>query len=470
MIFPENYHIGIHLFLQLLGLIYVFAIGAFLFQIKGLLGKEGILPIPSFLTAVEKHLKGEKYFHVPSVFWLNASDTMLMSITALGTLCGILLLLNVYPALMLLILYIIFLSIVSTGQDFLSFGWEMFLLEITTNAFFLSLSPGNVFIWISLNFLLFRFHIQAGAVKLISRDKTWRDLTAMGFHYQTQPLPNFVAWYAYKLPLWFHKASTTLMFFIELVVPFGIIFGDEWIRLLTFVLLVGLQFLIWLTGNFSYLNHMTAVFCIILVGDRFLAPFIDIPLGEAPNAIVDNLVSVVGIVLIAMQALNVWHHLGRPSGLWQWLQEWIYPFHIVNRYGIFAVMTTRRIEIVIEGSKDGITWQEYCFNYKPSEVNRRPRRISPYQPRLDWQAWFLPFSPYTKSSWLQSFIFRLLTGSKHVLALLRINPFGDAPPKYIRALAYEYVFSSAKEKRKTGAWWHREYLGIFVPPQILPPK
>ena len=150
-----------------------------------------------------------------------------MGLTIAGTLFSVLLMLGFYPPLFLALLFLIYLSIVSVGQEFLSFGWESFLLEITFYSFFVSLTPApNLMMWICLNVLLFRFHIQAGACKLQSYDRSWRDLTALWFHYQSQPLPNTWAWYVYKWPLGFHRASTFFMFFVELAVPFGLFLTD----------------------------------------------------------------------------------------------------------------------------------------------------------------------------------------------------------------------------------------------------
>lgn len=143
------------------------------------------------------------------------------------------------------------------------------------------------------------------------------------------------------------------------------------------------------------------------------------------------------------------------------------PFHVINPYGIFAIMTTTRHEIVFEGSDDGENWKEYFFYHKPSEITRRPRRISPYQPRIDWQAWFLPLGSYRYDTWFDNFIYHLLKNSPNVLALLRFNPFTEAPPRYIRTVLYEYEFSSFKEKKEQGWWWRRTRHGLFTQPISL---
>lgn len=459
----ENYTIAASLLPRLLGCIYFFAIGAFLFQMRGLLGKNGILPVHLFLNHYRLYLSKKRYFYIPTLFWLNASDPALMGMTILGTAISLLLMLGYYPALCLALLFMIYLSIVSVGQDFLSFGWESLLLEITFYTFWVSLTPiPNLLTWINLNFLLFRFHIQAGAVKLQSRDPAWRDLTALAFHYQTQPLPNTWAWYVYKWPLFLHKASTVFMFFVELIVPFGLFLMDE-IRAGVGIILIALQVIIWLTGNLSYLNHLTAAFCVIAFSNQTLY-FLNEPSQlYSVHWIADYLLTLIGSLFLILQSLKLWLHFQHHNRLlYQWL-SWFSPFHLVNPYGLFAIMTKERIEIVVEGSDDGINWKEYICRYKPSEITRRPRRISPYQPRLDWQMWFLPFDDYESATWFHQFLYHLLKGTPEVLKLLRGNPFPNHPPKYVRALMYDYQFSTKEQKREKGWWWQRCLLGAFSP-------
>lgn len=476
MLDPQNYTISVELFTRLLGLVYFFVYFAFIFQIKGLLGTNGILPIGHFLHFVKNRFGLRSYYLIPSVFWLNSSDRALMSAVLTGTITSILLMGNIYAPLMLSILYVLHLSITSTGQDFLSFGWEMFLLEITFHAIFLSMTAvPNIFIWISLNFLLFRFHFQAGAVKLLSGDPNWRNLTALAFHYQTQPLPNTQAWYIHKLPMSFHKLSTFFTHAAELIVPFGIIFGNQEIRLAVFFILFGLQAVIWFTGNFSYLNHLTGVFCIILISNTYLYPLLNwtLPIQES-SLPMDIFLSIIGAILLTIQVINLWNHFFPPNQLFAVCLRWIQPFHLANRYGIFAVMTTKRYEVIVEGSDDGVTWKEYFFYFKPSEITRRPRRISPFQPRIDWQIWFLPFTNYYTEVWFQNFLYHLLKGTPNVLKLIRHNPFSEKPPQFIRAHLYDYVFSDFKTKKEKGEWWTRTYVKPYSPTlslkSNLPPK
>lgn len=469
MFTPQEYVISSGLFLQLLGLIFFFAFGAFLFQIRGLIGEEGVLPISHYLALISRFYGKKRMYVVPTLFWIKSTDYMLLFVTAVGTMLSIVLVFNVLPWIILPLLFILYLSIVAVGQDFLSFGWESFLLEIAFTAIFLSLtSVPNPLIWISLNLLLFRFHFQGGMVKLQSRDVNWRNLTALAYHYQSQPIPNTIAWYAHKLPLWFQKVSTAFMFFVELIVPFGIFFNSQEIRFAVFVCFISLQFFIWFTGNFSFLNHMTAFFSIILVSDFYWEGIVGTtPTVSTTPLLLDVFLTLIGTGLITLQIMSLWNHFFPPNSLFWRILQWVQPFHIANRYGIFAIMTTKRYEIVIEGSDDGVNWKEYLFYYKPSEISRRPRRVSPYQPRIDWQVWFLPFHQYESEIWFKNFLFRILTGSKRVLSLLRYNPFPEQPPSYIRVLFYDYEFTTFQEKAETGNWWKRTFVGAYSPTMTL---
>lgn len=450
----------IHYFPQLLGFMYFWVFFPFIFQMRGLFGIEGILPIAEYLNSLKGVLGWKRrLYYVPSLFWWNASDRALLAIPILGTILAILLFLGFFPPLLLFLLIILHLSLISAGQDFLSFGWEMFFIEISFNTFFLTLtSSPNLFFWISLNLVLFRFHFEGGISKLLTKDPNWRNMTAVFHHYLSQPLPNTVAYFVHKLPLSFHRLSCFTMFVIEIFVPFGIFLTEE-VRSVVFILFFLLQFMIWVTGNFSYLNYLTVVLSTILISDSFLGT-VAIP-SPTPLAI-DLPISLLGGVMILLQLMRLSLHFVRVP-LFSALLKPLQTIHIVNRFGIFAVMTLGRKEITIEGSHDQIEWKEYLFKYKPGRVDRRPRRISPYQPRLDWQVWFLPFSSYYFQEWFQAFLYRLLTGSKPVLGLLAHNPFPGSPPRYIRVRLFDYTYTPYKELRTTGHWWKREYYSAYSP-------
>lgn len=466
---PNNYRVATELLPRLLGIIYFFVYGALFFQVKGLYCSQGILPIAFFHGIIKQRLSKKRTYYVPSLFWLNSSDHMIMGAMYVGIAASLFLMMGIAPSLMLLLLFTLHLSVVASGQEFLRFGWELLLLEITFNTFFLSLTPApNLFILISLNFTLFRFYFLAGASKLLSKDKNWAAFTALHYHYQTQPLPNTIAWYAHHLPGWFHRLSVAAMFFVELIAPFGI-FGSSLLRLCTFFLFNFLQIGIWATGNLSYLNYLSVIFSVILVNDSYFHVIGINPAALIEPSLLQIPLSLIGLGLIFFQIISLYNYFF-PNGTCAKILSWIEPFHIVNRYGIFAVMTTVRNEIIIEGSNDRENWKEYYFKYKPSELERRPRRISPYQPRLDWQMWFLPFSRFENEWWFQRFLICLLQGKADVLKLMRHNPFPKAPPKFIRALIYEYRFTDSSTKSSLGTWWERKYVAAYSPIMTLTPE
>jgi len=459
MLSLENSADTIAFFPRLLALIYFFAFGAFLFQMKGLFGKEGVLPIGQYLRKLHTYLGYRAYTHFPSLFWFNASDSFQYVVVVLGTILSLFIVFGIYPMLLLPLVFVLYLSIVTTGQDFLSFGWETLLLEISYYAFLLNITPTpNLMIWLAANFLIFRFHFLAGAIKWLYGDPTWRSFTALCYHYETQPLPNVQAYFANKLPRFLQRFSTAALFFLEIIVPFGI-FGPDWMRVATFCLLLLLQLGIWFTGNFSYLNHLTVVLITLLL-----------PIGrettQSNPIFADLILSLIGVLLIFVQVVRILYHFF-PIRPFATILDKVWPFFLAHWHAIFAHMTTTRYEVVVEGSLDGQEWKEYGFYYKPTELDRRPRRVSPYQPRLDWMLWFLPFTTFEDAGWFQRFLRRLLEGREPVLSLIRVNPFEKEPPKYVRSLLYIYRYTDTKTLKKTGRWWKREFVKEYSYPLSL---
>ena len=458
---PIDYSWAIELTARGIGLIYVIAYVPFLYQYQGLWGKQGICPIETYLNMLEMRLGTRRFWKAPTLFWFRSDEKAILGLVWIGILLGILLFLGVYPCLMLFLLYFIHLSWANAGQDFMGFGWETYLMEITVGLFLtMATAPLNYAGWIALNVLLFRFFFQAGITKWLSGDPSWRKLTAIAYHYLTQPIPNAISWYAYRLPLAFQKLTVLFLFWAEVVVPF-LIFSPPLIRLFAFSQFIMLQIGIGITGNFSFLNAMTAVFCITLIHNAYLAPWLG-----APPYFMDShwlwygLISLLGLSYLTLQLLNLYQTFRRNQVVDR-LMSLLYPFHLAYTHAIFSIMTTERLEVVIEGSLDGKNWNEYVFKYKPGPLDRIPCQIAPFQPRLDWQAWFLPFSPFKRQQWLQRFFYCLLSGYQPVLKLLAHDPFPGQKPLYIRALLYDYTFSTPAEKKQTGNLWKRRLIGEY---------
>jgi len=298
-------------------------------------------------------------------------------------------------------------------------------------------------------------------MKILSGDPVWRNLTALQYHYFTQPLPTPIAWYMQQLPAWAQKASVVFTFLVELAVPF-LIFAPRRFRRLAACLIIALQLLILLTGNYTFFNWLTIALCIFL--------FPELPARAAPSG--SRLHRAVTLALMIFVLVTSGLQLLQAAGVsvspGEAYLRWISPLRLVNSYGLFAVMTTERDEIIVEGSNDGANWQPYEFRYKPGDVMRAPPWVAPYQPRLDWQMWFAALGTADENRWFYNFAARLLQGSQPVLALLAKNPFPAGPPRYLRAETYTYRFTDFAERRRTGAWWHRERKGVYLPAISLP--
>jgi predicted DCC family thiol-disulfide oxidoreductase YuxK len=444
------------LFLRALALIYFIAFASLAAQITGLVGEQGLLPTGRFLSGARAALGSGAFWEFPGVFWIAHSDVFLHAVTWAGVLLSLLLLIGRVERTALVCLYVLYLSLTTIGQSFLAFQWDMLLLEAGFLAIFLGGSKWIVFLF---RWLLFRLMFLSGFAKLASHDHTWRDLTAMSYHYMTQPLPTPVAWFMHQLPLAFQRASTAFVLWTELAVPFLILGPRVW-RRAAFFSLLALQCLIFLTGNYTFFNLLTIALCLFLLDDAMLAA--RLPLKTRTARTNPALAKTVAATILLLSVIEMWGVLTRRSGPLDFVIEKIAPFGIVNTYGLFATMTTERPEIIVQGSNDGREWLDYEFRYKPGDLRSGPRFVAPYQPRLDWQMWFAALSGYRSEPWFVNFMLRLLQGSPEVEALLAKNPFPATPPKYVRALLYDYSFTDWKERRETGDRWKRRARGIYL--------
>jgi hypothetical protein len=491
---PSTYALAGWLFLRALGLVYLIAYLSLALQVRGLVGREGILPAGEYMAAArvwaDAHQLGLDRLRVlPTLGWFATSDACLVGLSAGGAVLASLLVLGIAPALILPLLWLGYLSLAVVCREFLAYQWDALLLETGLLAVFVAplvrwdrvrriADPPRAAVWL-LRWLLFRLMFGSGLVKLASGDPTWRGLSALTFHYQTQPLPTPVAWYAYHLPQWFQHGSTAVVLGIELGVPW-LIFAPRRLRAVGGAVLIGLQALIALTGNYAFFNLLSIALCLFLFDDTMLARL-------APRRWTRLRVEPALVrsgrwptwVLVAVGVLTVppsIEALTRESGVRLWgsaviapLADLIDPFRSVNAYGLFAVMTTTRPEIVVEGSNDGTTWLAYEFTDKPGDVRRRPSWVAPHQPRLDWQMWFAALGRYEDNEWFEHFCQRLLEGSPAVLRLLARDPFHGTPPRFVRGVLYQYRFADASTRRAQGVWWVRDRVGLYSPVWSLMP-
>lgn len=462
---PAAYEIVSRWFWRALGAIYLVAFLSLEVQITGLIGERGILPAGAFLEAVRANLGVEAWLRIPTIFWMGAGNLALRLACFAGAIASLAIIAGLLRRIALVIAFVLYLSLIHAGQTFLSFQWDFLLLEAGFLAIFLTPFAGRIFL---LRWLLFRLMLLSGSAKLLSGDPTWRNLTALEYHYHTQPLPTIIGWYFDHLPAGFQKFSVLYMFFVELAIPF-LMFAPRRIRFFAAGMTVAFQILVFLTGNYTFFNLLAIALCVSLLDDAALRRAkINAPPRRFPAAL-HRRVSVVLVasilILSGFQLEEIYTgRMPRAAGA---VLNAIAPFGIVNTYGLFAVMTTSRPEIIVEGSNDGQTWLAYSFRYKPGDLKRAPVWAQPYQPRLDWQMWFAALANYESQPWFVNFMVRLLQGSPDVLALLEKNPFPGQPPHYIRAEVYEYRFTTLAEHRATGDWWHRELKGIYFPPVSL---
>jgi hypothetical protein len=456
--------------------LYLIAFLVALQQFKPLLGERGLLPVPAFTRRV-------RFLQAPSLFCRHYSDRLLDVVAWTGVVLSAAALAGLPepgPAwvsiAVWLVLWFLYLSIVNVGQKFYGFGWESMMLEAGFFTAFLGprwMAPSVIPVLV-LRWMLFRTELGAGLIKL-RHDRCWRELTCLYYHYETQPLPNPLSWYFHRLPRFMHRFAVLFSHFVQVAVPFGL-FAPQPYASIAGGLIIFHQLWLIVSGNYSWLNWLTVVLGFTAFSDAVLAPVLPISIPQTigrPLAM-DVLMYVIGaatVVLSIQPALNL---VSRNQ-----LMNYSYnPFHLVNTYGAFGSVTRQRYEIVIEGTDEMFIgeqtrWQEYEFKAKPGDPKRMPPQFAPWHLRLDWLMWFLPFSVMVTERtlmvpgyevWFVGLMQKLLEDDRATLKLLRRNPFEHRQPTFIRALFYQYRYTTWQEKRETGAWWTRRLVGTYLSP------
>jgi predicted DCC family thiol-disulfide oxidoreductase YuxK len=496
---PPTYFWARRWFLRALGVIYLIAFVSLWVQVDGLVGSDGMSPVNQFLPAAHAQIGPQAYGVLPTLCWFNSSNAFLHFLCGGGVVFALLLIFGIAPAISLLALFVFYLSLTIAGQIFFNFQWDVLLLETGFLSIFLTpwrLWPRELSLWrgsaipvtapvsraglFLLKLLLFKLMLMSGVVKLTSGDDSWWNLTALDYHYWSQPLPTVLGWWADKSPEWFKHFSAAFCLVVEIIVPF-LIWAPRRLRLIAAGLLIFLQLVIAITGNYCFFNLLTIALCFLLIDDSVAAALrrgvmrdrLASPVTQRRhyNRSLRERLSTYGAlgVIIVTLPINAWlifsafKPLTRPPRAVENIYDRLEAFRIVNGYGLFRVMTKDRCEIVLEGSADGIDWMPYEFKWKPGGVKRAPGWCAPHQPRLDWQMWFAALETPRENPWFIALIFRLLQGSHDVSGLLARNPFPDKPPRYIRAIFYRYRFTTADELRKTDAWWKRQELREYLP-------
>lgn len=467
-----TYRTSSWLFIRGMGLIYLAAFASLWVQVIPLYGKDGLLPFSEVITALHnRYTPFQQLTQFPSLFFFGSSDAAVNTGCALGLLSALCILLNYCPRYALLVCWLMYLSFVSLGRDFMSFQWDTLLLEVGFLSIFLApghfwkgfkhrVHPRMVFlllIW----WLNFRFHLQSGFAKLMSGDETWRNLTALTYYYQTAPLPTWIGWMMNKLPVWFHKASALLVFLLEMIIPY-FFFSRRRFRHAAALLLVGFQIIILISANYTFFNHLTILLCLSLLDDQFFDRWFTLPQPsdvELKSKRLNHLNLLkryasyfVALLLGSFSLISSLHAYGLANSIRAFNR--LEPFRISNNYGLFAVMTKQRWELQIELSSDQTHWRTYPFRYKPSSENSFPRFAAPYQPRLDFQCWFLSFDgngDFQAHPYLLRLIAGIFKDDEKIMGLL--GPCPMHKPKFIRLRMNRFEMTSLTEFWRTGNYW-----------------
>jgi len=512
------------LFLRALGLIYFSAFLPLIFQIRGLIGPDGILPAGNYLQALTNSLGFARFWYAPTLLWFSTGSPMLMALCWAGLLASVLLIFNIWPRGVLLMCFVCFLSFVTAASEFSGYQSDGMLLEAGFLSLFLAppgLRPGLGQTQPPMRaamFLLlwewFRIYFESGVAKLASGDPEWRNFTAMDEYYQNGPLPTWIGWYVEHLPHGFHAATAFGTLALELVLVW-MVFLPRRFRIICFFIVTPWQIGVILTANYTFLNYLVLVLGIFLLDDRFVsrfvperwklrlpalpseelttateqAPFESASLLQTPSrepvAVEDagtrlrlaDFAPFLDRGKLALRAIMLCWLFYSSTLLLLWmiwpggiLREMpsspvaaLEPFRIAERYGLFARMTRGRYEIEFQGSADGKTWLTYPFRFKPQDPAKAPGIYAPYQPRFEWNLWFASLGTWHENPFVPRAEMRILQGSRHVLGLFAANPFPQQPPRQVRAVLWQYWFSTWEEKHTKGLWWRRDFLGVYAP-------
>ncbi|HLK43521.1 MAG TPA: lipase maturation factor family protein, partial [Thermoleophilia bacterium] len=430
----SGYWLGRLLFTRALGVIFAIAFMNALLQFRALLGEHGLTPIPAFAGSTG-------FRHAPSIFQWRYSDRFFAGCACVGLLLSVMTVAGVTESLPIgawmavwAVIWVIYLSMVNVGQRWYSFGWESLLLEAGFLAIFVgpaSVRPTGLSL-ILLRWLLFRVEFGAGLIKLRG-DACWRNLTCLNYHHETQPMPNPLSWWFHHLPPALHRVEVLANHATQLVVIF-LIFAPQPVASIAAAIIVVTQAYLMLSGNFAWLNALTLTLALPVFSGGAIHRVLRITPGASHQAPVWF-----EVIVVAAAAVIVWLSWWPARNLLARRQRMNASFnqlHLVNTYGAFGSVTRERYEVVLQGTADAdpgpdAVWLDYEFKGKPGDPRRRPPQVAPYHLRLDWLMWFAALSPRYADGWFVQLVDKLLDNDPRIVRLLRVNPFGDAPPAYL---------------------------------------
>ena len=477
----DSYWLTRFVMLRLLGCVYAVAFLAAAKQILPLIGSHGLLPLNLYLPRVEDALgsPAAAFVRLPSLFWFAHSDAVLQLTAWIGFGLSCVVVAGYANAILMAALWMLYMSFVHLGQDWYGYGWEIQLLETGFLAIFLcplldgrpfsKRAPPVVVLWL-FRWLIFRIMIGAAFIKLRG-DSCWRDLTALYYHFETQPIPGPLSRLFHFAPHWMLQAGVLFNFLAELIAPW-FAFYPRIPRRIAGVILVSFQFTLIISGNLSFLNWLTLVPALACFDDGFWARLLPAKLvkhataagAAAQFSLPMQRTAWAVAILVGVLSLPVVANLISPN---QIMNTSFNSCDLVNTYGAFGSVGRERLNVVFEGTDaasadDHAVWKEYPYQALPVALNRRPPQIAPYQPRLDWQMWFASMSTPDQYPWTLHLVWKLLHNDPGALSLFGGNPFPEKPPHYVRAVLFRYRF--ARPGNPEGNWWQREELGLWLPP------
>jgi len=448
--------------------LYVVAFASTLNQFRVLCGDHGLLPVPELLarggargpTIFRRWGYSDRKLALLCVGGIVVASTLVVGLPQQGP--------PWLPLAAFLLLWGAYMSIVNVGQTFYGFGWEMLLLEagFTVGLLGSQQVPPPAPLLVLTAWLVFRLEFGAGMIKWRG-DPAWRNLTALYYHHETQPMPGPLSRRAHLMPKWWHRAEVAGNHVTQMVVPF-LLFLPQPTASVAAAVIVFTQLWLVATGNFAWLNWITIVLAFCGVGDDVvhrLVPGIHADLGSPAAApLWWNVLVLAASLLIVVASVPA---VGNLFSSRQLMNASFNRWQLGNAYGAFGTVTRERVEIVVEGTLDDASspdaqWREYEFKGKPGELGYRPRQFAPYHLRLDWLMWFLPLGS-VHQRWFYAFLGKLLAADPPTLRLLRRDPFGGAPPRFVRVWSYRYRFATREQHRETGAYWVRDRARLVIP-------
>ena len=483
------------LFPRLLALVYVVAFVSLRLEILAWAGSRGISPVAEKLArARADYGRWRAVMRHPSLLWVTHSDAALRALPLIGMTAALLAIVGIASPAMLAAAWVVYLSLdVAMG---LTYPWESLLLEAGFLAIFLpAIAPLPALtaaalpaplLLLAFHWLLFRVLFGFGKTKFTR--EALHDPTYLQGFLISQPIPSPLGWLAMRLPRPVLTAAHGALFVVEVLLPF-LVFVPGRPRLAAAAGFTGLMVSIQAFGNFGFFNVLVIVLCVPLLDRRaatqaLIAPVDPLTAAVAAWSFAAGLLHLPFNTWVARSWTEwpVWGALaGLPSRIVAVLRGAM-PFRTVHAYGVFPPRIGPPLKFlpVLEGTRDGVTWETFEYRFMPSTERSRPRFVAPHCPRLDHAVLYEGFAlgssnylstifsqgnPYefTTVSPMERVMERLMDGDSPVRGLFRELPFRGQPPLRMRMRMYAFAPTSVAERHATGRWWDRRLIGEHLP-------